>query len=1041
MQYPLHVSRVNTICPMRVSTIISLEGKLDTKSIHSLSLMVLEDQYANVQTAAREQIDVRTPPQVLVAITSNIADADLLVSKALSNAVVLQLSAARSAIDQITDALSWHSAISSLHIVSHGSPGEIQLGEDSLSLATLQNYQEQLTSWKQVSPQLAQIVLYGCRVAVGDAGAELIDKVHALTGAEIAASRMLVGSSDKGGSCEFAARTSNFKLQSAFELDAFEAYPHMLGEFKILSLESTNAAVIDHDDLTGDDNGGIAVSDNSVFVTGDDSTGIFSLDLGRTKTKRYDGIFSDIETETVYTLGTDSITPLVEGVAATLITHLLEIDDETGELTGNAITLDTAISIDTDSDENGVFSGYGRVVVYDNTSENYYDIDINSGAVTNQGNNASPNFYESENWADWGVAEYFGGELYVTYRPESGSFIERLRVSDGVSSTVATFSDLSDLASFSVSPSNNRWYFHYEGGGQFDPNYEIEETLGYADATFSINSSTGEFQIISLTGNNSAVIDHDTLTGDDRGGIALSSSHVLVTGDRSTATIPLSLPSGSLPDLNVIDGLFSDIATGTVYTLGLNSTTALEAYDGTVSVTHLLEIDSQSRSLTGNTIELSRAIELDTDETNDYSAIFAGHERVVVWDNATGKFFNIDLPSGVVTEANSTAVPDHFGSENWAIWGVAEYFNDQIHVAYRKDNTDSIERLNLTTGATEIIADFDDLNDLASFSVSPTTNRWYFHYEGNGQFDPDGDIDELLGYADATYFVEPTESEIVPSEDASQLNILSKGTAKTLQIDLTTANVANATDLLIFSVDSQGGKTQLGNFSLLKGGELGKDFDQMFSLPADLLSDGTQLAFELVQAGEVQTGTLTATETGNAVLSFGDTALSIMLSDLPSTNLLVGDAEAIDLTGYDNQDVSLSMMVYREASFDSILKLYLTDSAEGGISDMVTNTMLMPGDEGYQEAAMARQLDTVITGTNGQMQRFSVTATGGGFVSMYLVADGTDETTSDVYYSHMGMNSDQDHVKLLGNNTFGFEDMAGLGDRDFNDIVVQFDVA
>jgi hypothetical protein len=30
-----------------------------------------------------------------------------------------------------------------------------------------------------------------------------------------------------------------------------------------------------------------------------------------------------------------------------------------------------------------------------------------------------------------------------------------------------------------------------------------------------------------------------------------------------------------------------------------------------------------------------------------------------------------------------------------------------------------------------------------------------------------------------------------------------------------------------------------------------------------------------------------------------------------------------------------------------------------------------------------------------------------------------------------------DHIRLLGNNTFGFEDLAGGGDNDFNDVIIQ----
>jgi hypothetical protein len=44
-----------------------------------------------------------------------------------------------------------------------------------------------------------------------------------------------------------------------------------------------------------------------------------------------------------------------------------------------------------------------------------------------------------------------------------------------------------------------------------------------------------EFQITGLFATNSQVVDHDALTGDDRGGIAVSSSQVFITGDSATA--------------------------------------------------------------------------------------------------------------------------------------------------------------------------------------------------------------------------------------------------------------------------------------------------------------------------------------------------------------------------------------------------------------------------------------------------------------------------------------------------------------------------
>ena len=43
-------------------------------------------------------------------------------------------------------------------------------------------------------------------------------------------------------------------------------------DFKILSLGTTGSAVVDHNSLTGDDRGGIAVTLDRVFVTGDSAT-------------------------------------------------------------------------------------------------------------------------------------------------------------------------------------------------------------------------------------------------------------------------------------------------------------------------------------------------------------------------------------------------------------------------------------------------------------------------------------------------------------------------------------------------------------------------------------------------------------------------------------------------------------------------------------------------------------------------------------------------------------------------------------------------
>ncbi len=252
-------------------------------------------------------------------------------------------------------------------------------------------------------------------------------------------------------------------------------------EFKITALLTNNSKVVDHETLTGDDRGGIAISTSQAFVTGDSATARFAatgltggISLGMVR----DSLCTDLRTETVYLLGNGS-TPLTS--TGGTVTTLIELNASTGVPSGVVVPLSQAFTMASGS---GIFSGYGRIVVHTGTA--VYDIYLPTGTVTARGPMTRPAWYTSESWAIWGVAEYFEGALYLTYRELSTSRIVRARVPDGQVSVVATFSNLSDLASFVVSPSRNRWYFHYESGGQFGGLYE---TLGYADAQFSFVST------------------------------------------------------------------------------------------------------------------------------------------------------------------------------------------------------------------------------------------------------------------------------------------------------------------------------------------------------------------------------------------------------------------------------------------------------------------------------------------------------------------------------------------------------------------------
>jgi len=258
--------------------------------------------------------------------------------------------------------------------------------------------------------------------------------------------------------------------------------PFRSGQFQINALTGAGCNAVDHRSVTGDDHGGIAVSTTNVFYTGDTATGRFGLDLsGAASTgHQHEALTSDLRTGAVYSLGASATTTLPNGGGT--VTHLIPINGATGAPTTPAIALSTAISVRSGS---GIFAGWGRVVIHNGAR--VYSIAVPSGTVSDLGAVAAPPHATCESWAYWGVAEFFGGTLYIDY-VQSPTTIARMAVPSGAVTTLATFTSLSDMCSFTVSPSNSRWYWHHEGASQLRTG---DESIGYCNATFTVGSSGG----------------------------------------------------------------------------------------------------------------------------------------------------------------------------------------------------------------------------------------------------------------------------------------------------------------------------------------------------------------------------------------------------------------------------------------------------------------------------------------------------------------------------------------------------------------------
>ena len=99
----------------------------------------------------------------------------------------------------IGDTLAARHDISAVHVLAHGSAGQLQLGSSRLDGATLLQRAGAIAGWSQALTEDADLLLYGCDLAQSAAGQQLVQGLAALTGADVAASTDLTGAAAAGG--------------------------------------------------------------------------------------------------------------------------------------------------------------------------------------------------------------------------------------------------------------------------------------------------------------------------------------------------------------------------------------------------------------------------------------------------------------------------------------------------------------------------------------------------------------------------------------------------------------------------------------------------------------------------------------------------------------------------------------------------------------------------------------------------------------------------------------------------------------------------
>ncbi|KFA88386.1 hypothetical protein Q664_41535 [Archangium violaceum Cb vi76] len=257
-------------------------------------------------------------------------------------------------------------------------------------------------------------------------------------------------------------------------------------------------------------------------------------------------------------------------------------------------------------------------------------------------------------------------------------------------------------------------------------------------AIASLSACAGSaFQVSAMSSSGCTVVmDHNAATGDDRGGIAVTGNHVFYNGDSGLGRFNINDLSGGTRVGAVHDSIFSNLANGMLWVLWDN-TTRQEINHYPSQATHLRQLTDNGAD-TGLFVLLSSPITL-----GNGSALFASWNKLVIYNGSA--FYAVNLQTGHVTSLGTRTLSSATRCENWASWGVAEFVNNEHYVLYASGNT--IRRMRISDGLVTDAFPFTNLTDMCSFTVSPATGRWYWHYEYEGQW---GGTNENIGYCPAT---------------------------------------------------------------------------------------------------------------------------------------------------------------------------------------------------------------------------------------------------------------------------------------------------
>lgn len=183
--------------------------------------------------------------QELVFVDTGISDYqqlvdDLIAGRSDVRAIeVLALDTGRDGIEQVSAALAERSGLAAVHFITHGSDGQIELGNTGLNSASLEQDRAMVSRWGYALNETGDILFYGCNIAADSAGQSLLNNIAELTGADVAASEDLTGHATSGGDWVLEYTRGAIETGLAFTTTDQQGWTGVLGQINVTTTNDT----------------------------------------------------------------------------------------------------------------------------------------------------------------------------------------------------------------------------------------------------------------------------------------------------------------------------------------------------------------------------------------------------------------------------------------------------------------------------------------------------------------------------------------------------------------------------------------------------------------------------------------------------------------------------------------------------------------------------------------------------------------------------------------------------------------------------------